>query len=143
VDFSRLQQIIESARSPRGPAASSARPGPARAETAPQARPDAGHGLTQSDLAGLEQLLERLWNPNCDVPGGSAVRLKVRFLVGLDGAVLGAPTVVANGPADDPVVAAAERRANDAVQQASPYTQQYYGRPITVNFDAKEACARR
>lgn len=142
-DFNRLQQIIENAKKNAGPQASSARRGAARAETAPQARPDAGQGLSQSDLAGLQQLLERLWNPNCDVAGGSAVKLRVRFLVGLDGHLLGRPNDGGLESSSDPVVAAAARRALDAIRQAAPYSPPYYGQAITVNFDAKEACAKR
>ena len=143
VDFNRLQQIIENARKSAGAQASSAQRGPARAETAPQARPDAGQGVSQSDLLGLQQLLERLWNPNCDVPGGSAVKLRVKFLVGLDGRLLGAPSAGGAENSGDPVVAAAARRALDAVHEAAPYSQPYYGQSIVVNFDAKEACAKR
>jgi outer membrane biosynthesis protein TonB len=142
-DFDRLQRIIASAKRNEGPQASSAPRGPARPETAPQARPDAGQGVSQSDLAGLQQLLERLWNPNCDVPGGSSVKLKVRFLVGLDGGLLGRPNAGGLENASDPVVAAAARRALDAVHRAAPYSEPYYGQTITVNFDAKEACAKR
>ena len=143
VDFNRMQQIIESARRATGAQASNAQRGPARAETAPQARPDAGQGFSQSDLLGLEQLLERLWNPNCDVPGGAAVRLRVKFLVGLDGRLLGAPSAGGAENSSDPVIAAAARRALDAVHEAAPYGQPYYGQAIIVNFDAKEACAKR
>ncbi|HEY1425463.1 MAG TPA: energy transducer TonB [Caulobacteraceae bacterium] len=142
-DFNRLQQIIESAKNNAGAQASSAKRGPAKAETDTVARPDAGHGLSQSDLTGLQQLLERLWNPNCDVAGGSAVKLKVRFLVGLDGRLLGRPNDGGLEGSSDPVVAAAARRALDAIREAAPYSAPYYGQPITVNFDAKEACAKR
>jgi hypothetical protein len=142
-DFDRMQQIIANAKRNEGPQASSAKRGPARPETAPQARPDAGQGVSQSDLAGLQQLLERLWNPNCDVVGGSAVKLKVHFLVGLDGNVLGRPTAGGQENSSDTVVAAAARRALDAIHRAAPYSEPYYGQSITVNFDAKEACAKR
>jgi hypothetical protein len=143
VDFNKMQQIIENARKAGGAQASSAQKGPARAETAPQARPDAGQGLSQSDLLGLQQLLERLWNPNCDVAGGAAVKLRVKLLVGLDGRLLGTPSAGGAERSADPVVAAAARRALDAVHQAEPYSQPYYGQAIVVNFDAKEACAKR
>jgi hypothetical protein len=142
-DFNHLQQIIENARRSSGAPASSAARGPARAETAPQARPDAGHGLSQSDLVGLEQLLERLWNPNCDVVGGSSVKLQVKFTVDLSGGLLGRPSAGGAERSPDPVVSAAARRALDAVQEAAPYAPPYYGQPIVVNFDAKEACAKR
>jgi protein TonB len=143
VDFNRMQQIIDNARRNSGKPASSAHRGPARAETAPQARPDAGQGVSQSDLLGLQQLLERLWNPNCDVAGGSAVKLRVKFLIDLSGNVLGRPDDGGLEHSADPVVAAAAVRAVDAVREAAPYSQPYYGQAIVVNFDAKEACARR
>ena len=143
VDFNRMQQIIDNAQRNAGARASGAQRGPARAETAPQARPDAGQGVSQSDLLGLQQLLERLWNPNCDVAGGSAVKLRVKFLIDLSGNVLGRPDDGGLEHASDPVVAAAARRALDAVREAAPYSQPYYGQSIVVNFDAKEACAKR
>jgi outer membrane biosynthesis protein TonB len=142
-DFDRLQQIIANAKHNAGAQASSAQRGAARPETAPQARPDAGQGVSQSDQLGLQQLLERLWNPNCDVAGGSSVKLKVRFLVGLSGDLVGRPNDGGLESSSDPVVAAAARRALDAIRQAAPYSAPYYGQSITVNFDAKEACAKR
>lgn len=146
LDFNRLQQIIDSARRSGGAQASSAPRGPPRVETDTHARPNAGRGLAQSDMLGLEQLLERLWNPNCDVPGGSSVLLQVRFKVDSAGQVPrggdpGHPVVL--GALDNAVVAAAARRAIDAVHQAAPYAEPYYGQAITVNFDAKEACSKR
>jgi periplasmic protein TonB len=143
VDFNRMQQIIDNAQRNAGAKASGAQRGPARAETAPQARPDAGQGVSQSDLLGLQQLLERLWNPNCDVAGGSAVKLRVKFIVSLSGNLLGAPDAGGLEHSGDAVVAAAARRALDAVHEAAPYSQPYYGQSIVVNFDAKEACAKR
>ncbi|HXQ15274.1 MAG TPA: energy transducer TonB [Caulobacteraceae bacterium] len=143
VDFNRMQQIIDNAQRNAGAKASGSQRGPARAETAPQARPDAGQGVSQSDLLGLQQLLERLWNPNCDVAGGAAVKLRVKFIVSLSGNLLGAPDDGGLEHSGDPVVAAAARRALDAVHEAAPYSQPYYGQSIVVNFDAKEACAKR
>jgi hypothetical protein len=77
------------------------------------------------------------------VTGGPAVRLKVKFLVGLSGNLLGAPAIVEGARPGDPVVSAATLRAVDAVREAAPYPEPYYGQTIVVNFDAKEACAKR
>jgi outer membrane biosynthesis protein TonB len=143
LDLNHLQQLIDNARRTSSQAASSAQRGPARAETAPLARPDAGQGVSQSDMLGLQQLLERLWNPNCDVAGGAAVRLKVKFLIGLSGNLVGAPSAGGLERSGDPVVSAAALRALDAVREAAPYPPPYYGQSIVVNFDAKEACAKR
>ena len=140
-DFNHLQQIIDNARKAGGAPAASAQRGPPRTETDTHARPNAGHGLSQSDQLGLQQLLERLWNPNCDAPGGDSVRLQVKFQVGPTGELVGRPDVL--GGSGDAVVAAAARRAVDAVHEVAPYGQPYYGQSITVNFDAKEACSKR
>ncbi len=143
-DIDRLQQIIENARRNAGAQASSASRGPARAETAPQARPNAGHALSQSDLAGLSQLLERLWTLQCDIPGVSSVApFKVRFVVDLNGNLLGPPNAGGLQHASDPIVASVARRALDAVHAVTPLPQSYYGQTVTVNFNAKEACANR
>jgi protein TonB len=141
LDLNHLQQIIDNARKAGGAPAASAQRGPMRAETDTHARPNAGRGLSQSDQLGLQQLLERLWNPNCDAPGGDAVRLQVKFQVGPTGQLVGRPDVL--GGTGDAVAAAAARRAVDAVHEVAPYGEPYYGQSITVNFDAKEACARR
>jgi protein TonB len=117
--------------------------GPSRAETAPEARVDAGQGVSQSDIAGLSQLLERLWNPNCDVAGPDAVTVPVKFTVGYDGRVIGRITVGGRDASSNPVIATAARRAIDAVHQAEPYGPTYRGQTFTVNFDAKAACANR
>jgi outer membrane biosynthesis protein TonB len=117
--------------------------GPARAETAPQARVDAGQGVSQSDIAGLSQLLERLWNPNCDVEGANSVVIPVKFTVGYDGHVIGRITEGGRDAASSAVVATAARRAIDAIHQAEPYGATYRGQTFTVNFDAKKACANR
>lgn len=115
--------------------------GPARAETAPVARVDAGQGVSQSDVAGLSQLLERLWNPNCDAAGGDTVVVPARFSIGDDGRVAG--RVGISGQGGGPAFAAAARRAIDAIHQAEPYGASYRGKTFTVNFDAKTACASR
>jgi outer membrane biosynthesis protein TonB len=117
--------------------------GPARAETAPQARVDAGQGVSQSDIAGLSQLLERLWNPNCDVEGANSVVIPVKFTVGYDGHVIGRITEGGRDASASAVVATAARRAIDAIHQAEPYGATYRGQTFTVNFDAKKACANR
>ena len=144
VDFNHMQQIIDNARRNSGAKASGAQRGPARAETAPQARPDAGQGVSQSDLLGLQQPPGTAWNPHQRCRRhGSAVKLRVKFLIDLSGNVLGRPDAGGLEHSGDPVVAAAARRALDAVREAAPYTQPYYGQAIVVNFDAKEACAKR
>jgi outer membrane biosynthesis protein TonB len=133
------------ARTARGapPRAGAASRGPARAETAPQARVDAGQGVSQSDIAGLAELLQRLWNPNCDVEGGDKVIVSVRLVIDGEGRVA---SLTAQGPAagsGDPVVTTATRRARDAIRQAEPFAAPFRGQTFPVNFDARKACAQR
>ena len=136
-----LQASIARANSKTPPRPAFAARGPARAETAPVARVDAGQGVSQSDMQGLQQLLERLWNPNCSVEGGEAVIVPVKFTVGDDGRVVGRVTDRASS--GDPVAYAAARRAIDAVHQAEPYAEPYRNNTFTVIFDAQKACAGR
>jgi outer membrane biosynthesis protein TonB len=135
-----LAADVRSARSAQTRPANAAR-GPARAETAPEQRVDAGQGVSQSDIAGLSQLLERLWNPNCEVAGANSVVVPVRFTVGFDGRVSGQIKETLGAAGANPVVATAARRAIDAIHQAEPYPDTFRGATFTVNFDAKKACA--
>ncbi len=128
---------------PSPPRPSSGAKGPARAETAPVARVDAGQGVSQSDISGLSQLLERLWNPNCATAGGDTVIIPVKFTVGFDGRVIGRITAGGRDASANPVLSTAARRALDAVRQAEPYGADYRGQTFTVNFDARTACTNR
>ncbi len=136
-----LAANIAKTTKPSPPRPASGAKGPARAETAPVARVDAGQGVSQSDIAGLSQLLERLWNPNCETAGGDAVVIPVKFTVGYDGHVIGRITEGGRDNSANPVISTAARRAIDAVHQAEPYGPTYRGQTFTVNFDAKTACA--
>jgi periplasmic protein TonB len=113
--------------------------GPDRAETAHENRVAAATGISQSDIAGLQGLLQRLWNPDCSVD--EKVLIPVKFLVGFDGRVQGRVDAGGRENSSDPVVFAAARRAIDAVHEAAPYADTYRGLPFTVVFNSKKACA--
>ncbi|HWA64044.1 MAG TPA: energy transducer TonB, partial [Caulobacteraceae bacterium] len=142
-DWNSLQQTIAKAARTAPPRPSSAPRGPTRAETDLNARVDAGQGVSQSELEGLQQLLGRLWNPNCSAEGGADVKLKVSYWVGTDGRVRGAVSAGGAENSSDPVVYAAAHRAISAVHQVEPYAAQFQGQKITVNFNAKDVCANR
>lgn len=124
---------------------SSAAQGPSRAETAPVARQTTGTSLASgAALQGLADELQRRWNPNCEVEGGRDVVVKVNFQLGVGGQVVGDVGSQIQG-ARTPVAQAAAERAVRAVYAASPFRglpRDYYGERITVNFNAREACAR-
>jgi hypothetical protein len=113
--------------------------GPARAETATLARVDAGKGVSETDVAGLAQLLTRLWNVNCGLD--ETVVVPVNFKVGDDGRLEGQVSAKGLEASHDPNVAVAARRAIDAVHKAAPYGAPFRNNSFTVNFDAKKACA--
>ena len=141
LDLDALQLSL--ARSPRpAPARPSfAERGPARAQAAPQTA--AAPGISREEQAGLSQLLNRQWNPNCSVEGGDAVLVSVSFTVGYDGRLTGRVVAGSRENSPDPVVATAARRAIDAVHAAEPYQATYRGAQFRINFDAKKACANR
>jgi hypothetical protein len=139
-DLNALAASIARASHSAPPRPANAPRGPTRAETAPQPRVDAGQGISQSDIQGLSQLLDRLWLKNCDA--GTVVNVTVRLAIDNDGRVLLAD---AGGRehAGDPAVSASAIRAIAAVHQAAPYAEEFRGRTFSVNFDAAKACANR
>ncbi len=138
-----LQASIAKAASASPSKPAGGKKGPAQRETALQSRPDAGPGVSANDVAGLSQLLQRLWNTNCDAEGGDTVVVPVRFSVDDGGRVAGSVSAGGQEASSDPVVFAAARRAIDAVHAAAPYAQTYRGKTFKVIFDAKKACSQR
>ena len=125
------------------PKPSSAAKGPARPETATVARPTVGTGLSAAALTGLTDELQRRWNPNCDVEGGRDVQVRVAFVIGVGGQVVGEVASQIKG-AQNAVSQAAADRAVRAVYAAAPFRnlpREFYGDKIAVNFNAREACS--
>lgn len=124
---------------------SSAAQGPSRAETAPVARNTAGAGLAAgAAVQGLQDELQRRWNPNCDVVGGRDVLVRVVFRLGVGGQVVGdVRSEIRSAP--NAVAQAGAERAVRAVYAAAPFRglpREFYGDSIAVNFNAREACNR-
>jgi periplasmic protein TonB len=123
----------------------SAAKGPSRAETATTARQTTGSGLAAGAvLEGLAEELQRRWNPNCDVEGGRDVVVRVTFVLGIGGQVLGEVVPQIQGPRSSVAQASAERAVR-AVYAAAPFRglpKEFYGDRVAVNFNAREACAR-
>ena len=141
LDLDALQASLATSTHQTVARPSSAPRGPTRAQTAPETGPVPG--VSRADQAGLSQLLNRLWNPNCSVEGGDAVLVSVTFTVGYDGRLIGRVSAGGRENSSDPVVQAAARRALDAVHAVEPYQPVYRGAPFRINFDAKKACAGR
>jgi outer membrane biosynthesis protein TonB len=134
-----LQADVAKSLSRAKPHPSFAARGPTRPETATVARVAAGSGVSQSDVAGLAQLLTRLWNVNCNAE--EAVVIPVKFSVGDDGGIIGRVDVRNLDQSADGSVSSAARRAIDAVHKAAPYGPAFRNNSFTVNFDARKACA--
>ncbi len=141
LDLDALQLSLARSTHAAPPRRSFAERGPAREAAAPQTA--AAAGVSREEQAGLSQLLNRLWNPNCSVEGGDAVLVSVSFTVGYDGRLSGRVNAGGRESSSDPVVATAARRAIDAVHAAEPYQATYRGAQFRINFDAKKACANR
>lgn len=123
---------------------SSAAKGPARQETALQARPAAaGRGADAAAANGLIAELQRRWNPNCDVEGGRDVVVAVTFQLDAGGGVVGeVSSQIVRGQGSVAQVGAT--RAARAVYAASPFRnlpRDLYGQRIKVNFIAQDACS--
>lgn len=143
LDLDALSASVSRMSKPAVPKPSSAPQGPARPETALQARPTVGAGLSAAAMTGLVDELQRRWNPNCDVEGGRDVQVRVTFTIGAGGQVIGdAASQIKSGPSA--VAQAGAERAVRAVYAAAPYRslpREFYGTKIAVNFNAREACS--
>lgn len=144
LDLDALAASLSKSQKRTGAQASSGARGPARPETAPEARQGTGSALSGLALAGLADELQRRWNPNCDVEGGRDVRIRASFTLSAAGQVTGAASASGQETSADPVVRAAAERAIRAIYAAAPFRnlpREFYGTRITVNFDAAKACA--
>jgi len=144
LDLDALSASITKMAKPAPAKPSSAAQGRARQETALQARPSLGNGqAAAAAVQGLADELQRRWNPNCAVDGGRDVLVRVYFTIGAGGQVSGDVTPEIRS-IRNAVAQAAANRAVSAVYAAAPYRnlpREFYGERISVNFNAREACA--
>ena len=144
--FASLEASIAKSQKATGKPTANAPKGPARAETSVSARPAMGAatGLSAAALGRLQGEVQDRWNPNCEVEGGSDVNVRVIFVIGPGGRVVGQPESPGTS-SPNPVVKAASDRAIRALFAASPFAylpSDLYGQKIALNFNAKEACSR-
>jgi len=144
--FASLEASIAKSKKATGKPTANAPKGPARAETSVSARPAMGAatGLSAAALGRLQGEVQDRWNPNCEVEGGANVTVRVVFVIGPGGRVVGQPESPGTS-SSDPVVKAASDRAVRALFAASPFAylpSDLYGQKIALNFNAKQACSR-
>ncbi len=144
--FASLEASIAKSKKATGKPTANAAKGPARAETSVSARPALGAatGLSAAALGRLQGEVQDRWNPNCEVEGGANVNVRVVFVIGPGGRVVGQPESPGTS-SPDAVVKAASDRAIRALFAASPFAylpSDLYGQKIALNFNAKQACSR-
>ncbi|ALL15365.1 energy transducer TonB [Caulobacter henricii] len=144
--FASMEASLSKTKASTAKSAAPAPKGPSRAETSVSARPALGAatGLSAAALGRLQGEVQDRWNPNCEVEGGANVSVRVVFVIGPGGRVVGQPETPGTS-SSDPVVKAASDRAVRALLQASPFAylpSDLYGQKIALNFNAKQACSR-
>jgi len=144
------KSLAANTKRPAGAPSSAAPKGKTQEESDIMARLSQGQARAASNnaLSAIRDKVQRLWNPNCDVEGGSAVRVRVKLNLNPDGSLSRQPDLVDHRDVNaiaDPVLKAAASRALSAVARGSPYEglprQDYdYWREVILNFDARQAC---
>ncbi len=151
LDLDALMASIDTQRTKPAGGPSSGKAGPMSPHTAPVA--SEGHGLdthmSGDERQGLSDKLSRLWNPNCSVEAAAGVNIKVHFRLSAQGWVVGQPELAAGQNSSDPIFSASAARALSAVGRGQPYTDvltpAHFAdwHDMTVNFNAKQACAQK
>ncbi|WP_309603923.1 energy transducer TonB [Phenylobacterium sp.] len=143
LDLDALSASVSKMVRPAPARPSSAAKAPARPGTSAVARPALGASLSTAAMNGLTEELQRRWNPNCEVEGGREVQVRVSFVIGAGGQVVGDVASQIKG-AHNAVAQASAERAVRAVYAAAPFRalpREFYGDRIAVNFNAREACS--
>jgi len=143
--FASLEASIAKSKKATGKPTANAPKGPARAETSVSARPAMGAatGLSAAALGRLQGEVQDRWNPNCEVEAGAGINVRVVFVIGPGGRIVGHPETPGNAP--DAMTKAASDRAVRALFAAAPFAylpSDLYGQKIALNFNAKQACSR-
>jgi protein TonB len=144
-----LASLNTSAKASRAKPSSALR-GPARPQTAVQARLTTGAGDTASAnaLTSLAATLQRLWNPNCEVAGAGDLDIRVTFRLSAAGRLMGSPQSSGDTAPESSGLRVASDRAKravyaaDSAQSFDSLPPNLYGQPITVKFNGQAACAR-
>ena len=110
--------------------------------------PKAPSAATIEALGKVQAQLIRKWQPNCPVPEGERVQVRVRIRLNVDGALELAPQLVDYSGAEatkDLSTKEASLRAFSAIVEAAPFhglpPEEYDSwKQFIVRFDSKEAC---
>jgi outer membrane biosynthesis protein TonB len=145
-DWTALAATLTHQSQATGARSSSAQRGPSRPNQAVQARTTTGvsNAISAAAMTSLAGELQRLWNPNCDAPGGD-VTVRVTFKLTASGRLDGSPASSQANTSDSALKAASDRAVR-AVYEGEPFSDlppALYGQNITVNFNQKTYCSSR
>lgn len=140
LDLDALSQTKSSP--PKSNTRQQARPTPKPTDGSSQrgtAQVDAGVALNQ-----VVAKLQRLWSPNCDVPGADKVNPEITFTISPNGRVIRGPEWT--NRRSDPLWEAAAVRAQAAVKKGELFTglpDGLYNQPLEIVFRGDLACKGR
>jgi len=132
--FSHMSQTLAKGGAPAKPRPPSATASGTGAKPSPAA------------MASLKAQLERLWNPNCEVMGGSDVSIVLTFRLGVGGRLTDKPRASVGATNNDLTKVASDRAIRAVYQYFSDPSRPYADLPpenYTVNFNPKEYCSQR
>jgi protein TonB len=121
---------------------------PAQSHPRPPSNTASGTGATPSPaaMASLKNQLERLWNPNCEVMGGSDISIVITFQLGAGGRLSNKPTSSVGDSGGELTKVASDRAIRAVYQYFSDPNRPFANLPpdkYTVNFNPKEYCSQR
>ena len=150
LDLDALAASLATPTKANGGKTSSAQKGPNRAQTALKAQTSTGTGSVSSNGASASMVaeLERMWIPDCDVAAVAQLNMTITFTLTANGQIVGGVAGVKSSgdTAGDDAARVASERAKRAVYSSTPFEnlpRTDYGHPVSINFDARKACAQK
>ncbi len=121
---------------------------PSKSHPRPPSNTASGTGATPSPaaMASLKSQLERLWNPNCEVMGGSDISIVITFHIGAGGRLVSRPTSSVGDSGGELTKVASDRAVRAVYQYFADPSRPFADLPpdnYTVNFNPKEYCSQR
>ena len=150
LDLDALMASIDTQRTKPAAKAASGQAGPLRPKTEKTASAGKGQDdhLSGSELGALQEKLNRLWNPNCQVQGAGRDAIRVHVRLTAQGYLIGQPELMDKAKIDgagNAMLSAAATRALSAAGRAQPYTDvlmpEHYEvwRDMILKFDPKSS----
>jgi len=150
MDFDALAQNLEASAKASGGRPSSARPGAPRPATSIHVHSPSGANspAAKAAIASMQDGLQRLWNPSCEVLGGNDITIVLHYAVEPGGILRPKSVSSTEGNSADPLIRAASDRAVRAVYQyfdtpGTPTANLPPDNNYTANFNPKQSCTQR